>query len=72
MVEYFRAIAGPLHREARLEPKSLLLGLPERFAQPLRSNARHVALKAGEILFNKGDVGDGCYWVEREIGRAHV
>ena len=72
MGDLFHTIDRQSHRDARRAPHSLILGLPEPFSRSLRSNARHVALKSGEILFNKGDEGDGCYWVDRGILKVTV
>jgi CRP/FNR family cyclic AMP-dependent transcriptional regulator len=43
---------------------SLLSGLPEHLSASLFSNTTPVRLKADEVLFLSGDVGDGCYRVE--------
>jgi len=72
MGDVFHAVDKPWHRETRRAPHGLILGLPERFSESLRSNARRISLMAGEILFNKGDVGDGCYWVDRGILKVTV
>jgi CRP/FNR family transcriptional regulator, cyclic AMP receptor protein len=43
---------------------SLLSGLPEHLSANLFSAATPVRLRADEVLFMAGDVGDGCYRVE--------
>jgi CRP/FNR family transcriptional regulator len=46
---------------------SLIKALPEQFASCLRASARTVSLPQGKILFEKGDAGDGCYWLEEGV-----
>lgn len=72
MGELDRTATGPsTHRDA---PSALgvLLGLPERYSAPLLAGATRVVLRPGEVLFDKGDVGDGCYWVKGGILKVKV
>jgi CRP/FNR family transcriptional regulator, cyclic AMP receptor protein len=46
---------------------SLLSGLPEPLFKSLFSRATEVRLRADEVLFFAGDVGDGCYRVEEGL-----
>jgi CRP/FNR family transcriptional regulator, cyclic AMP receptor protein len=46
------------------EHLSLLAGLPEHLFKNLFSRATTVRLRADQVLFVAGDVGDGCYRVE--------
>ena len=45
----------------------LLGGLPREFFSQLMAGERTLRLRAGEILFERGDAGDGCYWLRRGI-----
>lgn len=47
--------------------ESPILGLPPRYSDVLWAAARQLDLERGQVLFNKGDVGNGCYRVERGI-----
>ena len=49
---------------------TLLLGMPPSFTESLLAGARRLELAPGKILFSRGDVGDGCYWLEE--GRVKV
>jgi len=41
-----------------------LLGLPREYSDRLVASARPLVLQDGQILFRRGDAGDGCYWLE--------
>jgi len=43
----------------------ILSGLPDRYASVLLAKSTAVTLHAGDILFQQGDAGDGCYWIQR-------
>jgi CRP/FNR family cyclic AMP-dependent transcriptional regulator len=45
----------------KLSISSVWPGLPEPISIDLFSGATEVSLKAGEVLFEAGDEGDGCY-----------
>jgi CRP/FNR family transcriptional regulator, cyclic AMP receptor protein len=49
---------------------TMLLGLPRERTDALLDGARRLELDEGKILFSRGDVGDGCYWLEE--GRVKV
>ena len=49
---------------------TLLLGMPRERTETLLEGARRLELEPGKILFARGDVGDGCYWLEE--GRVKV
>ena len=49
---------------------TLLLGMPQESTKTLLASARRLELEPGKILFSRGDVGDGCYWLEQ--GRVKV
>ena len=61
---------APSERAVGQAPLGLIPAVPRQVTQPLKSNARHVSLKAGEVLFHKGDASDGCYWINRGILKA--
>ncbi len=44
---------------------NVLLGLPRQYSDALMAKAVPVQLKDGDILFSKGDPGEGCYWLEQ-------
>jgi CRP/FNR family transcriptional regulator len=43
---------------------NILAGLPTGFVSPLLASAPSLSLRAGKLLFEKGDPGDGCYWLQ--------
>ena len=49
---------------------STWLGLPEEIVSALLGRASSHHLKAGDTLFQIGDVGDGCYRLEKGILRS--
>ena len=51
----------------RIGPFNLLAGLPPEFSGKLLVGERTVTLREGETLFERGDVGDGCYWLRRGV-----
>ena len=50
---------------SRLSVSDTWLGLPENLVSELVGSATPHALKAGELLFHVGDVGDGCYRLDK-------
>lgn len=52
---------------ATIGANNLLAGLPREFAGKLLAGERMIALREGETLFERGDVGDGCYWLRRGV-----
>jgi len=53
--------------ETSLRQSSILSGLPEGLSSTLFANATARSLKTGEVLFNAGDVADGCYRVDQGV-----
>jgi len=55
--------------EARLRVSlsSGSLGLPEQFSSELMASATPYSIKAGDTLFEAGDVGDGCHRLDRGV-----
>ncbi len=51
------ALASP-----KLAPRNLLIALPREVSAKL-PGGKSVTLREGDILFERGDPGDGCYWV---------
>jgi CRP/FNR family transcriptional regulator, cyclic AMP receptor protein len=51
---------------------NILAGLPTGFVSPLLASAPTVSLRAGKRLFEKGDAGDGCYWLQTGAVRISV
>ena len=47
-------------------PQGLLSRLPPRFTGKLWGE-KTVSLRRGEMLFERGDPGDGCYWLQRGV-----
>jgi CRP/FNR family transcriptional regulator len=45
----------------------LLAGLPREFFSKLLAGERTLKLGAGQTLFERGDAGDGCYWLRRGV-----
>jgi CRP/FNR family cyclic AMP-dependent transcriptional regulator len=44
-----------------------LARLPRELSGKLLAGERTVMLREGETLFERGDAGDGCYWVRRGV-----
>ena len=57
---------------ARRVPETSILGLPGRYSDLLWARARQLDLERGQVLFSKGDIGDGCYWIERGVLKVAV
>ena len=45
----------------------LLAGLPRELLSKLVAGERTLRLGAGQTLFERGDAGDGCYWLRRGV-----
>jgi CRP/FNR family transcriptional regulator, cyclic AMP receptor protein len=43
---------------------NILAALPMEFVSALLARTRPVWLARGKVLFHKGDLGDGCYWLQ--------
>jgi CRP-like cAMP-binding protein len=58
--------------EASAKSSNILSALPDRLSSRLyaRATARH--LRAGETLFYAGDVGNGCYRLDRGVLKVNV
>lgn len=50
-----------------LPTQGALLGLPRAFAARLLEKATTVILKEGQVLCERGDPGDGCYWLQQGV-----
>lgn len=48
----------------KLPPENLIAALPPDLSVDLFSQGRSVRLKAGQMLFSAGDVGNGCYRID--------
>lgn len=57
---------------SRRVPETSILGLPGRYTDLLWARARQLDLERGQVLFSKGDEGDGCYWIERGVLKVAV
>ena len=65
-------VKGDLRTYRTPEPQyfntySLLNGLPKPFSQQLMASAKPISLSKGNTLFERGDAGDGCYWLHQGI-----
>ena len=45
----------------------VLLGLPRAFSARLLEKATTVILEEGQVLCERGDPGDGCYWMHQGV-----
>ena len=45
----------------------VLLGLPRAFSARLLEKATTVILQEGQVLCERGDPGDGCYWMHQGV-----
>jgi CRP/FNR family transcriptional regulator len=50
-----------------LKSPSIIAELPRQYSSLLLQNAKTVPLPEGGTLFQKGESGDGCYWVQRGV-----
>ena len=48
-------------------PHNLLGRLPSDLSSKLLAGERKLKLREGETLFERGDAGDGCYWLRRGV-----
>ena len=51
----------------RIRPDNVLGRLPAELSGKLLSGERTINLRAGDTLFERGDAGDGCYWLRRGV-----
>jgi CRP/FNR family transcriptional regulator len=51
----------------RIGPDNVLGRLPPELSGKLLAGKRTIALRKGETLFERGDAGDGCYWLRRGV-----
>jgi CRP/FNR family cyclic AMP-dependent transcriptional regulator len=56
----------------RIGHQHLLGRLPREVARKLLLGDRPLRLREGEILFERGDTGDGCYWLRRGVLAVYV
>jgi CRP/FNR family transcriptional regulator len=56
----------------KIRANSLLVGLPEKYAGKLLAGDRTITLSEGEVLFERGDAGDGCYWVHQGVLKVFI
>jgi CRP/FNR family transcriptional regulator len=50
-----------------IRPDNVLGRLPAELSGKLLAGERTIALREGETLFERGDAGDGCYWLRRGV-----
>jgi len=51
----------------RIGPDNVLGRLPAELSGKLLAGQRTITLREGETLFERGDAGDGCYWLRRGV-----
>jgi CRP/FNR family cyclic AMP-dependent transcriptional regulator len=51
----------------KIGARNLLGRLPSEFSGKLLAGKRALKLRGGEMLFERGDAGDGCYWLRRGV-----
>ena len=56
----------------RIGLRHLLGRLPQDVSRKLLAGERPIKLREGEILFERGDTGDGCYWLRRGVVAVYV
>jgi CRP/FNR family transcriptional regulator, cyclic AMP receptor protein len=64
-------MANPL-RAGFFHTQNILAGLPQPYSSRLLANARGITLTEGKTLFERGDAGDGCYWLEEGILKVSI
>jgi CRP/FNR family cyclic AMP-dependent transcriptional regulator len=50
-----------------IAPDNVLGSLPAELSGRLLAGQRTITLREGETLFERGDAGDGCYWLRRGV-----
>lgn len=72
----FGAVKGDRLQSSETAPEKLGLhllgGLPREFVGKLLAGERMLKLREGETLFERGDAGDGCYWLRRGVVAVRV
>jgi CRP/FNR family transcriptional regulator, cyclic AMP receptor protein len=56
----------------RIGLRHLLGWLPHDVSRKLLAGERPIKLRQGETLFERGDTGDGCYWLRRGVVAVYV
>ena len=51
----------------RISPTNVLGRLPAELSGRLLAGQRTIMLREGETLFERGDAGDGCYWLRHGV-----
>jgi CRP/FNR family transcriptional regulator len=51
----------------RIRPDNVLGRLPAELTAKLLAGERTITLREGQTLFERGDAGDGCYWLRRGV-----
>ncbi len=51
----------------KIDAYNLLGRLPSEFSGKLLAGKRALKLRGGEMLFERGEAGDGCYWLRRGV-----
>ena len=51
----------------KINPLNVLGRLPPELSERLLASERMVTLREGETLFERGDAGDGCYWLRQGV-----
>lgn len=51
----------------QISPANVLGRLPAELTGKLLAGDRTITLKEGQTLFERGDAGDGCYWLRRGV-----
>jgi CRP/FNR family transcriptional regulator len=51
----------------RIRPDNVLGRLPAELTGKLLAGERTIVLREGETLFERGDAGDGCYWLRSGV-----
>jgi len=51
----------------KIAPGTVLSRLPPEFTAKLLAGERTIELREGDTLFERGDAGDGCYWLRRGV-----
>src|SRR5260370_6188818 len=65
MTESFKPEVRPMPSPSGLlDSPNILAELPRQYSSLLLRNAKSVVLPQNNTLFQKGDPGDGCYWVQ--------
>src|SRR5476651_2358632 len=58
--------------KAQLNAHNILAKLPQKYTHQFRLRGQHKVIEKGQILFEGGLLGDGCYWLDEGVVKVSV